>query len=96
MDSNIDSEIKEVSFGDALAELKKGKTVTRKHWNEPSKFIMLIKGSSGLAAHHGYGFGEYLNEPSFLDAIFIHEKNGTLTPWTSPHTDLLAVDWIVR
>lgn len=95
MNTTIDSEAQETSFGPALEQLKLGRTITRKLWKEPSKFVLLIKGSSGLAAHHGYGFGEYLNEPSFLDALFIHDKDKSLTPWSVPHSDLLATDWIV-
>lgn len=82
-----------MNFGLAIEALKKGKTVHRSGWNGKGMYLFLIQGSNDIAKLHGYGFGEYLNEPTFRDAIFMRTVDNQLVPWTASQTDILAEDW---
>lgn len=82
-----------MTFGDALIMLKAGHKVARAGWNGKSMFVFLIQGSNDLASLHGYGFGEYVGEPTFRDALFMYTNDGQLVPWTVSQSDALAEDW---
>ena len=82
-----------INFGDAIAALKSGKTVTRTGWNGKGMFLLLIQGSNDIAKLHGYGFGELQGEPTFRDAIFMRTVDNQLVPWTASQSDVLAEDW---
>lgn len=84
-----------MTFGDALVMLKAGKTVARKNWNGAGMFIFQIQGSNKIASIHGFGFGEYVNEPKFRDALFMKTVDNELVPWTISQTDALATDWYI-
>lgn len=84
-----------MTFGLAIEALKAGKSVCRAGWNGKGMFIFLVQGSNDLASIHKYGFGEYLGEPVFRDAIFIKTVDNELVPWTVSQTDALAEDWMV-
>lgn len=81
-----------MTFGDALIMLKAGHRVARAGWNGKGQFLLIIKGES-LAKAAGYGFGEYLGEPTFRDATFIRTVDNQLMPWTASQSDQLAEDW---
>jgi hypothetical protein len=84
-----------MTFGLALEALKAGKRVARAGWNGKGMFVFLIQGSNDIAKLHGYGFGEYVNEPTFRDALFMKTVDNQLVPWTVSQTDALAEDWQV-
>lgn len=84
---------KGVSFGYAVELLKAGHRVARAGWNGKGMWLFLIQGSNDIAKLHGYGFGEYIGEPTFLDAIFMRTVDNQLVPWLASQTDVLAEDW---
>lgn len=84
-----------VTFGLAVEALKKRHKVTRAGWNGKEMFLLIIQGSNDIAKLTGYGFGEYLDEPTFRDAIFMKTVDDQLVPWTASQSDILADDWTV-
>lgn len=84
-----------LTFGLAIEALKNGSCVTRTGWNGKGMWLFLIQGSNDIAKLHGYGFGEYLGEPTFRDAIFMRTVDNQLVPWTASQTDVLAKDWVI-
>lgn len=84
-----------MTFGLAIEALKKKLSVARAGWNGKGMFLFLIQGSNDIATLHGYGFGEYLGEPTFRDAIFMRTVDNQLVPWTASQTDVLAEDWVI-
>lgn len=82
-----------LTFGQALEALKAGQRVGRIGWNGKGMFVFLIQGSNDLASLAGYGFGEYVDEPTFRDALFMKTVDNQLVPWTVSQTDALAEDW---
>ena len=82
-----------MTFGLAVEALKKGLKVARAGWNGKGMWLFLIQGSNDIAKLHGYGFGEYMGEPAFRDAIFMRTVDNQLIPWTASQTDVLAEDW---
>lgn len=82
-----------LDFGMAVRALKMGKRISRQGWNGAGMWVFLLEGSNQLASIHGFGFGEYLNEPTFRDAMFMKTVDNQLVPWTVSQTDALAEDW---
>lgn len=85
--------IDSMTFGLAIEALKLGKKVARAGWNGNGMWLFIIQGSNDIAKLHGYGFGEYLNEPTFRDAIFMKTVDNQLVSWTASQSDVLAEDW---
>ena len=85
--------MQQLTFGIAIEALKTGQKVARAGWNGKGMFLFVIQGSNDIAKLHGYGFGEYVNEPTFRDAIFMRTVDNQLVPWTASQTDVLAEDW---
>lgn len=84
-----------LTFGDAITVLKKGQRVARSGWNGKGMWLFLIQGSNDIAKLHGYGFGEYEGEPTFVDAVFMKTVDNKLAPWLASQTDVLAEDWLI-
>ena len=84
-----------LTFGDAITALKKGQRVARSGWNGKGMWLFLIQGSNDIAKLHGYGFGEYEDEPTFVDAVFMKTVDNKLGPWLERQTDVLAEDWLI-
>ena len=82
-----------MDFGQALVKLKQGAKVAREGWNGRGMWLFLIQGSNDIAKLHGYGFGEYEGEPTFVDAVFMKTVDNKLVPWLASQTDVLAEDW---
>jgi hypothetical protein len=82
-------------FGVAIRHLKDKKEVARTGWNGKRMFLFIIQGSNDIAKLNGYGFGEYENEPTFQDAIFMRTADNKLVPWLASQTDVLADDWVI-
>ncbi|MBP6238761.1 MAG: DUF2829 domain-containing protein [Saprospiraceae bacterium] len=94
-----------LSFGQALDQLKKGKNISRKGWNSQGMFIYLNKGS------HDFGEDIGLDIYGVSADLFINGAEGTstrlpninmksatgsiVTGWLASQTDLLADDWCV-
>jgi len=84
-----------LTFGDALVLLKQGKRVSRAGWNGKNQFVYLIKGAD-LQKTLGYGYGEYLEEPTIQSALAIKTAaNQIQIGWLASQTDMLANDWRV-
>jgi hypothetical protein len=82
-----------MSFGLAIEALKKGKRVARTGWNGKGMFLYIVKGAE-LQSGLKYGFGEYQNEPRFVDSICMKAANNDLVVgWLASQTDVLADDW---
>ncbi|ARV77107.1 hypothetical protein SKUL_8 [Pseudomonas phage Skulduggery] len=81
-----------MTFGLALELVKKGGHIKRKGWNGEGQFVYLLKGSS-VASGLGYGFGEYLGEPTFTDLLILRNTHNQLASWVPSIGDLLASDW---
>ena len=82
-------------FGAALRALKQGQRVARAGWNGKGMWLFIIQGSNDIAMLHGYGFGEYMGEPTFSNAVFMKTADNKLVPWLASQTDMLAEDWVI-
>lgn len=82
-----------LTFSQALELLKAGKQITRAGWNAPGQFVYLMPGSK-IQAAAGYGFGEYIGEPEFVQAIVLRNaQNKLVVGWVPSTGDLFATDW---
>lgn len=70
-----------MNFSEALEELKKGNSVTRKNWNGKGQQIKLQVPDE--------------NSKMTLPYIYIKTVQGDLVPWLASQTDLLSEDWEV-
>jgi len=99
-----------LTFGDALAELKKGRRVARAGWNGKGMFIYLQDGSINPNGHDAGKFAaNYVNGVDVqlfncgdkgtvtrMPCICMHAADGsTVTGWLASQTDMLAEDWAV-
>ena len=82
-----------MNFGQAIEAVKLGKRVHRAGWNGKGMYLIKIQGSNDIASLHGYGFGEYLGEPTFTDTIYLKNAQNHLVAWNPSQTDMLAEDW---
>ena len=46
-----------------------------------------------LASALGYGFGEYVGEPTFNDTLLLKNSQNRLATWVPSIGDLMAEDW---
>ncbi|MGH0641100.1 DUF2829 domain-containing protein [Bacillus paranthracis] len=84
-----------MSFGQAIVALVQGKNVAREGWNGKDMFLYLIEGNK-LSKGLGYGYGEYLGEPRFVDTIAMKTAQNTIVVgWLASQTDMLANDWVI-
>lgn len=84
-----------MTFGWAIEAMKKGYKVARTGWNGKGMFLYLIKGTE-LQTGLNYGFGEYQNEPQFVDTICMKTaQNMLVIGWLASQTDMLADDWMI-
>ncbi|HFI6267391.1 TPA: DUF2829 domain-containing protein, partial [Escherichia coli] len=81
-----------LSFGLAMEALKQGKSLQRAGWNGKDQFVYLVKGEK-LASALGYGFGEYVGEPTFNDTLVLKNSQNRLATWVPSIGDLMAEDW---
>lgn len=85
-----------MSFGDALAAVKRGKRVAREGWNGKNMFIFLVPGSrfkvnrEPLLSILGEG-----TEVDYHGHIDMRTATGQIVPWLASQTDLLADDWLL-
>ena len=84
-----------MNFGKAIEEAKQGKCVSRKGWNGKDQFVFLVKGTD-LQKTLKYGYGEYIGEPTIVDALAIKTASNQIQiGWLATQTDMLAEDWII-
>lgn len=83
-----------LTFSDALVAIKEGRNVKRSGWNGDNQFVYKLPGSQ-IQKAAGYGFGEYINEPTFRDMLIIHTTQGNLNSWVPSVGDLFAEDWVI-
>ncbi|OKI54535.1 DUF2829 domain-containing protein [Micromonospora sp. CB01531] len=70
-----------MDFGQALDELRQGKTVTRSGWNGKRQFLALQVPDEHSKMRRPY--------------IYISPVDGDLVPWVASQSDLLAEDWLL-
>lgn len=74
-----------LTFGDALVALKKGKQVARSGWNGKKMYLTMILG--GNDTYHGY---------AVQDCIGMKTANALMQPgWLASQNDMLAEDWTI-
>ncbi|XRJ96977.1 DUF2829 domain-containing protein [Latilactobacillus sakei] len=82
--------LNEMNFGQALEQIKSGKTVARKGWNGKGIYIGLIKPKDGDAMTHDF---------IHIDTTGLQTDNPdaplSRVPWLASQTDMLAEDWQV-
>lgn len=83
-----------MNFGQALEAIQEGKSVCRSGWNGADQFVYKLEGSK-LASAAGYGFGEYLGEPTFGDMLVLRNAQNRLNAWVPSTGDLFANDWAI-
>lgn len=89
-------QVAKMSFGDALAAVKRGKRVAREGWNGKNMFIFLVPGSrfkvnrEPLLSILGEG-----TEVDYHGHIDMRTATGQIVPWLASQTDLLADDWLL-
>jgi hypothetical protein len=81
-------------FGWALAQLIKGKKVSRSGWNGKGMFLYYIPegkypASTGVAKEE---WGMYALVP-YQAYVAMKTVQGTVVPWLCSQTDMLAEDW---
>lgn len=84
-----------MNFGLAIEALKQGKSVSRAGWNGADQFVYLLPGEK-LADATGYGFGEYMGEPTFADALILRNAQNKLVAWVPSLGDVMAGDWLIN
>lgn len=85
-----------LTFGDAIEQLKLGKTVARQGWNGKGMFLFVVKGATVTKAIEDcYGDPSKKGVHTALDAIYMHTVQGNLVPWLASQTDMLSEDWQV-
>lgn len=90
-----------MSFGAAIALMKKGKKVARKGWNGKGMYVWVMPGSTvkncpNISDPHLAEIDKAEGEIRFLGSIrmFTATKE-VLTGWLASQTDMLAEDWMV-
>lgn len=95
MSNNSEQEVVNMDFSAALLLIKEGKCVRNLDWKRHEKVqVFSIQGSNDIAKLHGYGFGEYLGEPSFATTVYMLTENLDLVPWTPNQLDLFGRNWV--
>lgn len=70
-----------MSFGDALVNLKEGRSVSRRGWNGPGQSVSMQNPDEFSTMSLPY--------------LYILTVQGHLVPWAASQTDVLAEDWYV-
>ena len=90
-----------MSFGAAIALMKKGKKVARKGWNGKGMYVWVMPGSTikncpNISDPHLAEIDKAEGEIRFLGSIRMRTATGdVLTGWLASQTDMLAEDWMV-
>lgn len=78
-----------LKFGQALDDLKKGKTLARKGWNGKGMWLIFMS-SPQYVVHAENG-----DQHSFKGSPWLAVKTADdqFVPWSASQTDILAEDW---
>ena len=83
-----------LTFGNALINLKLGYKLARTGWNGKSMFIFLVEGSTFQVNRKPllgiYPLGTVIK---YLPHIDMKTADGSVVPWLASQTDVLADDW---
>lgn len=84
----------DLTFSEALVELKAGNKVCRSGWNGKGMFIFLVPGSIFKVSRPPllgiYPEGTEINYHAHIDMKTADNK---VVPWLCSQTDMLAEDW---
>nr|WP_309574579.1 Gp49 family protein [Moraxella osloensis] len=99
-DGENKTESQQLTFGNAIEQLKLGKTVARQGWNGKGMFLSLVKGrdTDYHVNSEVFGTGNDGNSQDqlpVLDAIYMKTADNKLVPWLASQTDMLSEDWQV-
>jgi len=84
-----------LTFGEALANLKKGKKLARKCWVEKNVYIKLVKGQI-IPNHKDKGFNNDNGDLVILEHIdMFNERQQQVVGWTATQEDILSCDWTI-
>ena len=85
-----------LTFGLALAALKKGKKVARQGWNGKGMFLFLVPGSIfNVSRPPLLGIYPEGTEINYCPHIDMKTADNKVVPWLCSQTDALAEDWVV-
>lgn len=85
-----------MTFGVAIAMLKRGLKVARTGWNGKGMFLFLVPGSTFKVSRPPllgiYPEGKEINYHAHIDMKTADDK---VVPWLASQTDVLAEDWVL-
>ena len=88
---------KNLTFSEALEEIKNGHRVCRSGWNGKDMFIFLVQGSTFKVSREPlsnfYDEGTEVNYHAHID---MKTADNTIVPWLASQTDILANDWEIK
>ena len=99
--------MKNLTFGDAIAALKQGKRVAREGWNGKGMFLFLLPaGQVPKSAIHDPALRAVIDAEipgdtfEALGSIRMwttnaHGRRAVLTGWLASQTDMLSEDWVI-
>ncbi len=87
----------QLSFSDALAQLKAGQKMQRSGWNGKGMWIALQKAyPDGIPINRNTAEATGIAEGTvcrFLPYLMMKTAGGEFVPWLASQTDILAEDW---
>ena len=81
-----------MSFGEALATLKQGRSVSREGWNGKGMYLYLVP-ANNYAAQTQIAKKNFGDSVPYEAYIALKTVQDTVVPWLASQTDLLAEDW---
>lgn len=86
----------QMTFSEALVQVKDGRRVARAGWNGKGMFIFLVPGSTFQVNRPPllgiYEEGTTINYHAHID---MRTATGEIVPWLASQTDILAEDWVL-
>ena len=85
----------DLTFGQAIALLKRGQRVTRAAWGDSGRWVVLVEGWRGIPLEPGSAYYDAgLRRVDIDPHLDIHAAPGEMQPgWTPSQADILAGDW---
>lgn len=87
------SPYKYMDWADAYRWMVMGHRVSRYGWGHSSLQVFHMQGSNHFATIQGFGFGEYVGEPTFANLLFQVSSRNKLVPWIPTYVDVMSCDW---
>lgn len=82
-----------MNWADAYRWMILGHRVSRYGWATSSLEVLHMQGSNHFATIQGFGFGEYVGEPTFDNLLLRVSGGNKLMPWVPTSVDVLGCDW---